>query len=39
MIGRFSLSRFHGAQTTAISLQSHLFCDAKFKVFSNQSGV
>jgi len=39
MIGRFSLSRFHGAPHIAISLHSHLFAFAKLKVFSNQSGV
>jgi hypothetical protein len=39
IIGRFSLSRFQGAQTIAINLQSHLFWDAKLNVFSSQSGV
>jgi hypothetical protein len=39
IIGRFSLSRFHGAPTIAINLHSHLLLLAKLNVFSNQSGV
>jgi hypothetical protein len=39
IIGRFSLSRFHGAPQIVISLQFHFQLEAKLKVFSNQSGV
>jgi hypothetical protein len=39
IIGRFSLSRFHGAPQIVISLHSHLFLLAKVRAFSNQSGV
>jgi hypothetical protein len=39
MIGRFSLSRFHGAPQIVISLHSHFLSDAKLRVFSSQSGV
>jgi hypothetical protein len=39
IIGRFSLSRFHGAQQIVISLQFHFAFEAKLKVFSNPSGV
>jgi hypothetical protein len=39
MIGRFSLSRFHGAPQIVISLQSHFLDDAKLRVFSRPSGV
>jgi hypothetical protein len=39
IIGRFSLSRFHGAPQIVINLHSHFLDDAKLKVFSNPSGV
>jgi hypothetical protein len=39
IIGRFSLSRFHGAPHIVINLPSHFLDDAKLKVFSNPSGV
>jgi hypothetical protein len=39
IIGRFSLSRFHGAPQIVINLQSHFWAEANSKVFSNQSGV
>ena len=39
IIGRLSLSRFHGAPHLALSLQSHFVSFAKLRVFSNQSGV
>jgi hypothetical protein len=39
MIGRFSLSRFHGAPQIVISLHSHFLDDAKLRVFSSPSGV
>jgi hypothetical protein len=39
MIGRFSLSRFHGAPQIVISLQSHFLDEANARVFSSQSGV